>query len=271
MGLLGLGAALVACGGPVAPAPGPSGAAPSRGGASSGAVPSPDLVPPAPVLPPRAGPGGSVVLRGGPPEAGPARRIALTVDDGFCADCVSGYVAFAQRSGVHLTFSPNGRYAPMWEPQAATLRPLIEAGQVQLMNHTYQHRSLPGLPPGTIRGELERNEEWVGTAFGTSTAPYYRPPYGRHTPAVDEVAAGVGFDRVVLWDGSYSDSELITPQFLMAQARRYLAPGVILLGHANHPTVLGLFDQILDLLEQRALTTVTIDELFGTRRPPPRR
>jgi hypothetical protein len=71
-----------------------------------------------------------------------------------------------------------------------------------------------------------------------------------------------------MWDGSYSDSKLITPQFLMAQAHRYLQAGVIMLGHANHPTVLGLFDEILELIKQRQLTPVTLDEMFRTRRPP---
>jgi hypothetical protein len=54
----------------------------------------------------------------------------------------------------------------------------------------------------------------------------------------------------------------------MAQASRYLRPGVILLGHANHPTVLGLFDQIVELIKQRKLTPVTPDEMFHTQRPP---
>ncbi len=70
----------------------------------------------------------------------------------------------------------------------------------------------------------------------------------------------------MLWDGSYSDSEVITPQFLMTQAQKYLKPGVIMLGHANHPTVLSLFDQIMDLIRQRGLEPVTMDEMFGTSR-----
>jgi hypothetical protein len=70
----------------------------------------------------------------------------------------------------------------------------------------------------------------------------------------------------MLWNGSYSDSEVITPEFLMSMAQKYLQPGVIMLGHANHPTVLGLFDQITNLIKQRNLTPVTLDEMFGTSR-----
>jgi len=62
------------------------------------------------------------------------------------------------------------------------------------------------------------------------------------------------------------DAQLVTPQFLMAQAYAYLRPGVIMLGHANHPTVLGLFDQISQLVRDRRLQPVTLDEMFGTSR-----
>ena len=210
----------------------------------------------------------------GPPRVlthGPSgtRQIALTVDDGYCADCVAGYAGFAARTGLHLTFSPNGVYGPVWAPQAALLRPLIERGQVQMINHTFTHRDLVRLPAGQVRDELERNEHWIGTAFGTDTRPYFRPPYGSSNPHVDGLAAELGYDRVVMWNGSFGDSKLVTPQYLLDQARRYLQPGTILLGHANHPTVLGLFDQILQLIRDRALEPVTLDEMFGTHRAAP--
>ena len=82
---------------------------------AAAAVPSP--MPPVP--PPHAGPS-AVVSRG--PQTG--RRIALTVDDGTAADVVAGYAEFAQRTGIHLTFSPNGTYNREWAPQAGALRPL---------------------------------------------------------------------------------------------------------------------------------------------------
>ncbi len=199
---------------------------------------------------------------------GPAgtRRIALTVDDGLCHRCVTGYVAFAQRTGIHLTFSPNGCYDHAWAPHADVLRPLIEAGQVQIMNHTFNHPDLTHLPAAQVQQELDHNEQWITETFATTARPYFRPPFGAHNSRVDNLAADLGFHRVVMWNGSFSDSTLVTPQFLMDTARRYLNPGVIMLGHANHPTVLGLFDQIIQLIHDRQLQPVTLDEMFGTRR-----
>jgi peptidoglycan/xylan/chitin deacetylase (PgdA/CDA1 family) len=210
--------------------------------------------------PPAAPVTGARVLTHGPSDG---NRIAITVDDGYDAQVVAGYVDFAHRTGIHLTFSPNGSYGHSWAPHAAVLKPLIEHGQVQIINHTYSHRDLRKLSPGQIRDELERNDEWVNKNFATTTRPYYRPPFGFRNATVDGTAADLGYRDTVMWSGSYSDSKLITPDFLMAQARRYLKPGVIMLGHANHPTVLGLFDQITALIKERNLNPVTLNEMFG--------
>jgi peptidoglycan/xylan/chitin deacetylase (PgdA/CDA1 family) len=252
-----LAATLAACGEPYTP---------NANDLPSGIPPGADPVPSAPTtLPPVPGPnpGATTVINKGLPGTS---KICLTVDDGFCADCVSGYVDFVQRTGIHVTFSPNATYAIEWAPHADTLRPLIERGQVQVINHTFSHKDLRKMTDAQITSELERNDEWVVRHFGTTTRPYYRPPFGFHNAHVDGVAGGLGYTKTVLWSGSYSDSEVVTPQFLMSMAQKYLQPGVIMLGHANHPTVLGLFDQILELIKQRQLKPVTLDEMFGTSR-----
>ncbi|HEY6624126.1 MAG TPA: hypothetical protein VIX85_09860 [Acidimicrobiales bacterium] len=70
----------------------------------------------------------------------------------------------------------------------------------------------------------------------------------------------------MMWNGSFGDSEVISPQQLMNLAQQYLTPGTIVLGHLNHPTVLSLFGQIQALIAERNLDPVTLDEMFGTSR-----
>jgi peptidoglycan-N-acetylglucosamine deacetylase len=57
----------------------------------------------------------------------------------YCAECAQAYAALAETTGIHITFKPNGCYGEIWTPLAKTLRPLIEAGQVQIGNHTFNH------------------------------------------------------------------------------------------------------------------------------------
>ena len=117
-----------------------------------------------------------------------------------------------------------------------------------------------------MRAELERNEQWIEQTFGTTTRPWFRPPYGRHSEQTDAAAAVAGWTRVLMWNGSFGDARLLTPDALLQQAQRYLNPGVVMLGHANHPTITGLYGQILELIHSRNLTPTTLDEAFGTSR-----
>ncbi len=196
----------------------------------------------------------------------PTRQIAITIDDGYSPETVAGYVEFAQRSGIPITFSPNGAYREIWDRHADTLRPLIEAGQVQIGNHTWTHLNLLGRADDAIRADIERNEEWINKTFGVTARPWFRPPYGSHDAHVDAVVAGLGFTKILIWNGSFGDSTVLSPGQLMDLARRYLQPGTIMLGHANHQTVLGLFDQIQQLIAERRLEPVTLDTMFRTSR-----
>lgn len=246
---------------PVAPAPHGSPSWPGlRPGADIGRA---EALPVRPALVPAAHPGPPVVVRAIP---GATRHLALTIDDGDNADVVSAYVQFAADSGVHLTFNPNGIYASSWRPHATALRPLIDSGQVQLGNHTYSHLDLRRSTDSAVRAELERNEQWIEQTFGTTTRPWFRPPYGRHSAQTDAAAAVAGWTRVLMWNGSFGDARLLTPDVLLQQAQRYLNPGVVMLGHANHPTITGLYGQILELIHSRNLTPTTLDEAFGTSR-----
>jgi peptidoglycan/xylan/chitin deacetylase (PgdA/CDA1 family) len=197
---------------------------------------------------------------------GRTRRIALTIDDGYDPDTVAGYVAFAQRSKIPITFSPNGAYRDNWDRHADVLRPLIEAGQIQIGNHTWTHKNLLGRSDSAIRADVEKNEQWIQSTFGITSRPWFRPPYGAHNHHVDGLVGELGYTKVLLWNGSFGDSTLLTPNQLLDLATRYLQPATIILGHANHRTILGLFDKIERLIDQRHLEPVTLDTMFGTSR-----
>jgi peptidoglycan/xylan/chitin deacetylase (PgdA/CDA1 family) len=235
------------------------------------------VAPPAPILAdtgagapltlgqiPAARPGAPVLVWHGP--AG-TRQIALTIDDGYCGDCIAKYVDFAQTSGIHITFSPNGVYDSLWTPQIMeTLQPLIANKQVQIGNHTWDHADLRPLSATAIADELNRNEEWIETKFGITARPWFRPPYGYYNQRINSTAANLGFTNIMMWNGSFGDSEVISPPQLMNLAQQYLTPGTIMLGHLNHPTVLSLFGQIQSLIAERNLDPVTLDEMFSTSR-----
>jgi peptidoglycan/xylan/chitin deacetylase (PgdA/CDA1 family) len=272
LGLLSAGAALVMAGCGMGSRSAARRAAPPRSTTTTPGVPE------APVAPILADTGGPPFTLGTipPPHPGPAQvvtsaphptnQIALTIDDGFCANCVAQYVAFAQQSGIHITFSPNGTYGSLWAPYADVLKPMIANRQVQIANHTWDHANLLTLSATAIQDELNRNDAWIQQAFGVTSRPFFRPPYGYYNANVQNVAASLGYTKILMWNGTLGDATLETPAQLIALAQQYLQPGTIMLGHANYPTVLSLFGQIQSIIAQRGLQPVTLDEMFGTSR-----
>jgi peptidoglycan-N-acetylglucosamine deacetylase len=273
LGLVGLGVASVLAGCDIKPHSGaraanhlhPSPYPASTPATTAPATPSPPPATAPAAIPPPA-PGPSQVFWQGPPAAAAARQVAITIDDGNCAECAHAYAALAQATGIHITFNPNGCYGSIWAPLAKTLKPLIEAGQVQIGNHTFSHWQLTDLTDAQIIAQLEQNEEWIEHTYGITARPWWRPPYGAHDERTDELAASLGYTNVLMWNGSYGDSTLLRPRTLLALAREYLHPGVVMLGHANHPTVTHLFPRIAEIIASRGLHPVTLDEMFGTSR-----
>ncbi|MGH9043920.1 MAG: polysaccharide deacetylase family protein [Acidimicrobiales bacterium] len=210
--------------------------------------------------------------RGGSPEVvwgGPegTRQIALTVDDGYCGPCIAGYVEFAQSSGIHLTFNPNGVFGDLWKPSlVASVRQMIANRQVQIGNHTWNHANLLPLGDTQVQSEINHNESWIQQTFGVTARPWFRPPYGYYDKRIEQLAADIGYTKILMWNGTFGDATLESPAALLGLAEKWMTPGTIMLGHLNHPTILSLFSQIEAIIAQRNLEPVTLDEMFGTSR-----
>ncbi|MEV7933793.1 polysaccharide deacetylase family protein [Curtobacterium sp. NPDC089185] len=205
-----------------------------------------------------------VPLPAGTVTALPARTpgIAWTVDDGASADVVAAYARSASATGTRLTFFVNGD-RPAWTEHADLLRPLVESGQVQLGNHTWDHPALTKLSDQAIQDELTRNHEFLERTFGVDARPYFRPPFGYHDARVDRAAAAVGYTTPLLWYGTLADSGDISPDQIVGFAEQWFQPAHIVIGHANFPGTIGALPRLHALLEERHLATYTLDDVFS--------
>jgi peptidoglycan-N-acetylglucosamine deacetylase len=193
---------------------------------------------------------------------GGAGRMALTVDDGTSPEVLAAYVDFVIASGIRLTFFVNGVY-PSWLQVKAKLVPLVETGQVQLGNHTWDHPSITELSDSEVARQLQQNETFLRKHFGVAGAPYFRPPYGNHNERTDRISSGLGFSRTVMWWGSLGDSAVLTAEQVLAQARKWFLAERLIIGHANHPAVTHIYPEMLQLIRSRNLQTVTLRDVFG--------
>ncbi|MFC4123794.1 polysaccharide deacetylase family protein [Nocardia rhizosphaerae] len=230
---------------------------------SGGELPAPPQppAPPRPLLPPPPGGPKSTIPAATITELpGPGTSMALTVDDGASPEVVGAYVRWAKDTGARFTFFVTGYYES-WTIHRDALRPLVDAGQIQLGNHTWDHPALTGLAASGIADQLGRTKAFLRNTFGVDGTPFYRPPFGYHNAAVDRVAADLGYTVPTMWDGSLSDSGLITEEYLIECARRYFAAQKIIIGHANFPPVTHCYGQLVDIIRERNLALVTLNDV----------
>lgn len=192
---------------------------------------------------------------------GQGNSLALTVDDGASPEVVGAYIKFAQDTGARFTFFVTAYY-DSWTTHKAALRPLVDSGQIQLANHTWDHADLTTLSASAVSSQLERAKTFLRNNFGVDGAPYYRPPFGRHNGTVDRVAADLGYTVPTMWYGSLSDSGVITEQYLIECAHKYFNPQTIVIGHANAPAVTHCYDQLVEIIRERNLSMVTLNDVL---------
>jgi peptidoglycan/xylan/chitin deacetylase (PgdA/CDA1 family) len=194
---------------------------------------------------------------------GDGTSLALTIDDGTSTEVVGAFAAFAADSGVRLTCFPNGRYRS-WTDHAAALQPLVDSGQIALGNHTWSHPDLTTLGDDAVAEEIGRNRDFLRTTFGVFDTPFFRPPYGARNERIDRISADLGHPTVVMWNGTLGDDRVLSPAELVAAARRWFTAQRIVVGHANHTPVTTVYAELLALIAERSLQTVTLADVWAT-------
>lgn len=220
--------------------------------------------PPSPAMPPPPPPEARVALPGGGVLSalpGGGDLLALTVDDGVNSDVVRLYTQFAKDTGIRLTYFVNGVYRS-WTDNRDLLRPLVESGQIQLANHTWSHPDLTTMSTSQAAQQITRNDRFLTDTYGVDARPFLRPPYGRHNAAVRACAADLGYTTTTMWNGSLSDSTVVTEDYIVAMAEKYFTPSSIVIGHLNHPPVTHVYDRLVDVIRARKLRTVTLNDVF---------
>jgi peptidoglycan/xylan/chitin deacetylase (PgdA/CDA1 family) len=197
---------------------------------------------------------------------GEGTALALTIDDGTSSEVVAAYVALAVDADLRLTFFPNGRYRA-WEENAIALRPLVESGQIAFGNHTWSHPDLTTLGDAEVAEEIRRNQDFLRTTLGVRDTPFFRPPFGAHDERTDRIAADLGHPTIAMWNGTLGDSTVLSGPELVDYAREWFTPQSIVIGHANHAPVTTVYGELLDLIRERGLRTVTLADVWAVPAP----
>jgi peptidoglycan/xylan/chitin deacetylase (PgdA/CDA1 family) len=117
---------------------------------------------------------------------------------------------------------------------------IAEAGH-EIGNHTFDHVALNELDEAGIRDQLIRCNEAI-EAHGISTPTLFRPPYGRTSPTVVEVAEKLGMQQL-LWH--------VTPEDWRPDAPP----------HETRRAIVGAGADAVVLLHERANTVEALRQL----------
>ncbi|WP_308249778.1 polysaccharide deacetylase family protein [Sphaerisporangium fuscum] len=182
--------------------------------------------------------------------------VALTFDDGPF-DYTGTLLDTLYAHQAKATFFVVGQ---MVNAQTAPFLQRMVAEGHEIGNHSWDHPSLTGLSPDALRSQLDRTQQVVRTVTGV-TMRLMRPPYGNTDGKVADGTRGAGLAQI-LWDLDTLDwRDRNTP--LIVQRASVAQPGAIVLMHDIHKTTVEAVPRLLQELEAKGYTFVTVSELFG--------
>jgi peptidoglycan/xylan/chitin deacetylase (PgdA/CDA1 family) len=188
--------------------------------------------------------------------------VAITFDDGPNDTNTAAISDLFASRGAKATFFMVGSAV---EARPELARRLAAQGQV-IGNHSYRHGPDDWMDPAYP--ELRRGESAFARVIGRCPR-FFRPPFGRHTPAMAEHVEQMGM-QMITWDVSASDWTTRDPALIAHRILHRVKPGSIVLlhdGSNGRPSVDRAFmvqavTLVLDGLESRNLHPVGLDDLL---------
>jgi Predicted xylanase/chitin deacetylase len=182
--------------------------------------------------------------------------VALTFDDGPGEYGTKVLDALAAH-GARATFFLIGQNIT---PKTRSYLARIVAEGHEIGNHTWDHADLTKLSAGKLRAELAHTTELI-KAFTGVTPQVLRPPYGYTNRRVSDEAKRQGMAQI-MWSIDTNDWHDHNPA-LVAKRTEAATPGSIVLLHEIQKTTVEAVPRILDQLDRKGFTYVTVSELFG--------
>ncbi len=193
------------------------------------------------------------------------RMVALTFDDGPCHPYTEQLLEILDRERVKATFFQIGNNVRREPNLAAEV-----ASQHVVGNHTFDHPHLVWSRTGTVREQLQRAQEAIYDATGT-TPRLFRVPHGWNGPQVIATAEELGFRcvgwSVMAWDWNRPPQETIRRRILHG-----VRPGGITLLHDGQDTdafpaadrshTIAAVPHIIDHLKEGGYRFLTLPELM---------
>lgn len=201
----------------------------------------------------------------GAPQASPINCtrncVAITYDDGP-DPLTPNILDTLKKHGAHATFFTIGNKVSS-HPEIVN-RELAEGHEIG--NHSWSHPKLSTLSGPQISSQLAQTNQALEKTTGTK--PHLlRPPYGAMNSAVTAEAGKQGM-AVTTWSLDTKDWLDRDSQTVCTRAVEGAKDGSIILMHDIHKTTADATPCVVEGLQERGFTLVTVSELLGPQASP---
>lgn len=248
---------------PASPAPGSSASAQPAATAGSSATPAGSAGSAKPAG--TAGAGGTVspgVAQRPSTAVGPdctqIACVALTYDDGPSAETTPQLLKSLLDAKAPATFFQLGK---MIQADPAVAAQVASDGN-EIGSHTFTHPDLKRQSAASLQKEIIGTADLMEKTFGHRPL-LMRPPYGSHNKASDEVIRSSGA-AIIQWSVDTNDwqtKNTSSTENAVLYGQGVRDGGAIVLMHDIHPSTVAAAPAILEGLQQRGVTLVTVSEL----------
>jgi peptidoglycan/xylan/chitin deacetylase (PgdA/CDA1 family) len=192
--------------------------------------------------------------------------VALTIDLEIGDTAVGQLLDTLRQHDVQITFFV---LAPWVEQHPDLARRMVAEGH-ELASHSLTHADFRTLSNEQIVDELAETERIVQEVTGSTTRPYFRPPYGAYDDRVLLTVIEQGY-LPVYWSADSQDSRgaAKSPDFLVHQLTETIPPeelpGKIILAHCcnAHHTIVEALPVILERFAHMGIEVRTLSEVLG--------
>ncbi|CAM4346559.1 polysaccharide deacetylase family protein [Paenibacillus tarimensis] len=204
---------------------------------------------------------GSFVIRG----SGGRKLVALTFDDVPDPRYTPMVLDILAKHHTRATFFVLGSRAAK---HPGIVKRMVREGHL-VGNHSYSHALFAQASLAAYRKQITLTDQLLAKLTGYRPR-FIRPPYGEILPRQVEWSREQGY-IVVNWDVDSEDWKSIGSDKIMANIRKTLQPGSIILQHAGGGDsqdlsgTVNAIPKLLRYLRAKGYQTVTVDELLGQR------
>lgn len=186
------------------------------------------------------------------------KQVIFTFDGGEGTQSVSKILNVLKKHHVRGTFFLTGK----WILRNSDLVKRIISEGHEIFNHSYDHPHFTEISNEQIVSELVNMDLAFESIAGTSTKPYFRPPYGDRDLRILKSAAHAGY-RSVMWTvdaGDWMESEGYTEDQVRERIFSHLESGTIILMHVGDTITGSILDDVFTTIENQGYKIVSLTQ-----------